>query len=141
MKDFANANVLTNIVFAPFQKRSELSDVQAISDISLVTLLRGKGRASVPSKVLGYMAAARPVIASVDSESETASLVARAGCGVIVEPEDSKALVKAITSLAGDPDLMRQLGRQGRQHLEEHYQKDKITGQYIQFFEEIVGQA
>ena len=141
LKAFAHANVLTNVVFAPFQMRSALSEVQAIADISLVTLLRGKGGASVPSKVLGYMAAARPVIASVDADSETASLLTRAGCGVLVEPEDSAALAIAITSLAGDPNRMLQLGRHGRQHLEEHYQKDKITGQYIKFFEEIVGQA
>lgn len=141
LKAFTHSNVLTNIVFAPFQKRSALSDVQAIADISLVTLLRGKGRASVPSKVLGYMAAARPVIASVDADSETASLLTRAGCGVIVEPEDSIALATAIASLAGDSNRMFWLGRHGRQHLEEHYQKDKITGQYVKFFEEIVGQT
>jgi len=141
LKDFARVDGLTNVIFAPFQPRNMLSEVQAISDISLVTMRHGKGRASVPSKVLGYMAAARPVIAAVDADSETASLVNRAGCGQVIQPEDSAALAGAITSLAADCERRRELGYSGRRYLEMNYQKEAITGQYVQFFEGIVGHA
>jgi colanic acid biosynthesis glycosyl transferase WcaI len=139
LRAFVEINSLTNVLFAPFQNRDILSDVQAIADVSIVTLLRGKGRVSVPSKVLGYMAAARPVIASVDTDSETASLVTHSGCGLVIEPENVAALARAIITLTGDGDLMTLLGNKGRRYLEDCYQKDKITGQYIKFFEEIVG--
>ncbi len=138
LKELAIANSLTNVVFSSFQPRAKLPEVQAIADISIVTLRRGKGRFSVPSKVLGYMAAARPVIASVDLDSETALLVSRAGCGEVIEPENSASLVDAIASLAENNERRRLLGNKGRQYLEDHYQKDKITGQYIKFFEDVV---
>ena len=63
---------LTNMKFLPFQPRSSLAEVQATADVGLVTLAPGCGRTSVPSKVLGYMAAWRPVIASADPDSDTA---------------------------------------------------------------------
>lgn len=129
---------LSNVLFAPFQARERLSEVQAIADISLVTLLKGKGRSSVPSKVLGYMAAGRPVIASVDSDSETASLVRRSGCGVVVDAEDGTALASAVVSLARDPALRRRLGMSGRNYLEAHYDKANVTGKYVKFFESMV---
>jgi len=139
LEEIARANDLTNVVFAPFQPREMLSQVQAASDISIVTLLRGKGRFSVPSKVLGYMAAARPVIAAVDSDSETASLINASHCGVVVKPEDSQALAEAIASLAIDCDRRLELGASGRRYLEANYEKSATTNEYVRFFEIIGG--
>jgi colanic acid biosynthesis glycosyl transferase WcaI len=137
MKVSAIEKCLANVTFYPFQKRELLSDVQAASDISIVTLLRGKGKASVPSKVLGYMAAARPVIASVESDSETAHLIRDSKCGEVVEPEDVEQLCLAITKLANSLDLRMEMGIQGRLYLEQNYQRNKVTSQYIDFFESL----
>ena len=87
-KDRVEAKVrelgLKNIRFLPFQPRERLSEVQATADVSLVTLAPGRGKTSVPSKVLGYMAAARPVIAAVDEDCDTAELIRKAKCGLVV---------------------------------------------------------
>jgi len=141
LKQYARENAMSNVLFAPFQPREKLSEVQAIADVSLVSLRRGKGRASVPSKVLGYMAAARPVIASVDSDSETATLVGQSNCGMVVEPESSVALAATIVHLLKDRPQMIRLGSNGRNFLEENYRKEKITGQYVDFFEDILGRG
>lgn len=141
LKEYAQQNGMANVLFAPFQPREKLSEVQAIADISLVSLRRGKGRASVPSKVLGYMAAARPVIASVDGDSETAALVVQSNCGMVVEPGNNAALAGAIVHLIGDRQQMIRLGSNGRHFLEANYRKEKITGQYVDFFEDIVGRG
>lgn len=129
---------LENILFAPFQPREKLAEVQAMADISLVTLKRGKGRTSVPSKVLGYMAAARPVVASVDSNSETARLVLSAGCGVVVESEDGAALAEAIGRLAVSVEDRCLMGQRGRQFLEANYRRATVTKRYAEFFERIM---
>lgn len=140
LKAKAESFELDNIVFAPFQPRKLLGEVQAMADISLVTLRRGKGRTSVPSKVLGYMAAARPVIASVDEDSETASLISRSDCGRQVSPEDVVELASMISSLAANSQLRRQLGLNGRKFLEANYKKEMVAEQYIRFLESVVQQ-
>ena len=128
---------LSNVVFAPFQARSRLPEVQAISDISIVTMGRGKGRASVPSKVLGYMAAARPVVAAVDADSETAALILKANCGIVTRPGNASELAQAIVALANDQAQRRKLGSNGRSHLESGYEKNRIVGLYVDYFESV----
>lgn len=129
---------LTNVIFAPFQPRDVLGDVQAISDVSVVTLGAGKGKNSVPSKVLGYMAAARPIVASVDCDSETALTISAAKCGRVVEPGSGEKLAEAILKFKGDSELSRTLASNGRLFLERHYSRQDIVDQYSMFFEQIV---
>ena len=131
---------LENVIFSPFQSREVLDQVQAMSDVSIVSLTGGKGRASVPSKVLGYMAAGRPVLASVDPDSETARIIMRADCGWVVEPDNSDKLAELISSIQGDTELeLRQrLGENGREFLEKYYARDAVTNKYIEFFKRVI---
>jgi colanic acid biosynthesis glycosyl transferase WcaI len=138
MKARVEREGLSNVLFAPFQPRERLSEVQAVADVSLVTLLRDKGKHSVPSKVLGYMAAGRPVVAAVDEDSETARLVHTAGCGEVLEPENGAILAEVIARLADDEDRRLRLGRAGREHLEQYYRRELITARYLKFFEQVV---
>jgi colanic acid biosynthesis glycosyl transferase WcaI len=125
---------LTNMRFLPLQERSRLSEVQSSADVSVVTLLKGKGMTSVPSKVLGYMSAARPVIASVDSESDTAGLIVAARCGIVVPPENHVELCDAILSLYTNRIHGKTLGANGRAYLVANYRREALTSRYEQLF-------
>lgn len=135
IQEEAAARSLRNVRFLPFQPRNLLSEVQSVADVSVVTLKKGKGMTSVPSKVLGYMAGARPVVASVDLESDTATLVRRAGCGLVVPPENAEELCAAIRELYEDRARAAACGRSGRLFLENNCGRSRITGQYVRFFE------
>ena len=74
----------------------------------------------MPSKTYTALAAARPVIAAVDSDTAIAQLVADAGCGLAVPPDDADALVAAIGELAADPERCRRLGEAGRAWMVDH---------------------
>jgi len=121
---------LANVRMLPFQPRERLAEVQSTADVSLVTLLPGQGDGSVPSKVLGYMAAARPIVASVDSDSDTASWVGAAECGVVVPPQDPGALAQAILDLRADTARREALGRNGREYLVAHFSHTAALAQY-----------
>ncbi len=47
---------------------------------------RGLAGYVVPSRLYGILAAGRPVLVAAEAESETAQLVARVGCGIVVPP-------------------------------------------------------
>ncbi len=121
---------LKNVTFLPFQDRERLNEVQSVGDVSLVTLLRGHGRTSVPSKVLGYLAAGRPVIAAVDMDSETARFVTRAGAGVVVAPGDATAMAEALLAMRQDPDRRKVMGQAGRKYLEVNCSKEDVLQAY-----------
>jgi len=132
------AHGFSNIHFLPFQPRELLPEVQNCATISMVSLLPNKGIFSVPSKVLGYMAAGKPVVASVDLHSETGRLIQQAKSGVVVQPADPKALLKAVEDLIESPPVLSRAGELGRLYLEQHYSRSQVCSQYASFFEQII---
>lgn len=109
---------LDNVVFAPLQPRERLPEVLAAGDIHLVVLRRGLAKVSVPSKVYSILAAGRPVLASIDPDTEITRLVAAAECGVCVPPEDPAAFVAGLITLIDDLDRAAAQGDNGRRHVE-----------------------
>lgn len=121
---------LKNMRFAPFQPRGVLSNVLSSASVGLVTLLPGHGGNSVPSKILGYLAAGRPVIVSVDRGSDTWEFIQEAQCGLCVPPGDPVALALAVRKLRNDPILADRLGANGRTYLVENLHRRVITAKY-----------
>ena len=111
---------LANLVLIGYQPAERLPEVLAAADIHLVPLRAGLGSVSVPSKTYTALAAARPVIAAVDPGTAIAQLIADAGCGIAVAPDDADALVAAIAELAADPERCRHLGEAGRAWVVDH---------------------
>ncbi len=127
---------LTNMRFFPFQPADRLSEVQATADVGVVTLLPGSGRNSIPSKMLGYMAAGRGVVASVDPESDTATAIQQAGCGLAVPCQDVQGMVQAIRR-AMEPGVARQWGQAARKQFLARYSRSANTAKYIELLEQV----
>jgi len=128
---------LDNIRFLPFQPRERLSDMQSAADVSLVTLAPGRGKTSVPSKVLGYMAAARPVIAAVDLDCDTADLIRKAGCGVVVPPGEPVTLAAAVLHYYRRPEARRTAGEAGYRYFLSHFEKERVLQQYLEVIQSV----
>jgi colanic acid biosynthesis glycosyl transferase WcaI len=131
----ARASGLTNVSFLPFQPREDLCDVQASADVSLVTLAPDRGHTSVPSKVVGYMAAGRPVVASVDLDCDTADVIRSSGCGVVVPPGDADALADALGALLADAEERARMCRRARLAFEERYGAEAALDRYAHVLE------
>jgi colanic acid biosynthesis glycosyl transferase WcaI len=123
---------ITNLRFLPFQPAERLKEVQGTANVGLVTLLPNSGITSVPSKVLGYMAAGRPVIASVTKQSDTAQLVRNASCGLVCAPQNAQALANSIVRLADDDLMCRNFGVNARNYVEKYLSRVNVVNQYEQ---------
>ena len=58
--------------------------------------------------------------------------------GLLVPPNDSRALAEAINSLLDDPQRMRSMGVEGRQRVMEHFTWDKVAERMVGYFREIL---
>jgi colanic acid biosynthesis glycosyl transferase WcaI len=132
-----NDSGLKNVLFLPFQPRKRLSEVQATADVSLVTLAPGRGKTSVPSKVLGYMAAARPVIASVDRDCDTAQLIREAECGAVAPPGEAAALAETILHFYQCPEHCRTMGVKGLEYFIKKFERRQVLDKYIALLAEL----
>ncbi len=126
----ADSKELTNVQFLPFQPRSCLPEVLASADVSLVVLRKGIGTGSLPSKTFSILASGRPIIASVDEQSETWCLIEKAQAGLCIEPENPNALAQAILTLKNDRTLRDQLGQNGRNWAERNHSPQSATIQF-----------
>ena len=121
---------LSNVQFLPFQPRSRLPEVLGSADVSLVILRKGIGTGSLPSKTFSILASGRPIIASVDEQSETWNLIQKAQAGLCIEPENPSELVKAILILRNDKNLRERLGQNGRLWAEKWHSPESATIQF-----------
>ena len=125
--------------FLPFLSRPDLADILAASDVALLTQRRHVIDAVVPSKLVTYMAAGLPVVASVHADSEAARLIRRAKCGLVVEPETPGLLRDAIAELLADPDRRRQLGAAGRAFAESEFDRSRVVAKQAAILESLAG--
>lgn len=121
---------LPNLRLLPFQPRALVPEILASADAGLVTLRAGLGRCCVPSKVLGYMAAARPTLAVVDRDSDTADQIRLPDAGLVCPPGDDAALATAVLRLRADPELRRKLGTAARAAFDRAYAKAVVLPRF-----------
>ncbi len=105
---------VANVRFAGYQPVPRLAEVLATGDVHVVPLRAGLGDVSVPSKTYSSLAAGRPVVASIDLDSEIPHLLAEAGAGIAVAPGDVAGFVAALRSLLAEPARASAMGEAGR---------------------------
>jgi glycosyltransferase involved in cell wall biosynthesis len=120
---------LENLVLLPLQPFADFSDVLASADVLVAVIEPDAGTFSVPSKVLSYMCAGKPVLLAAPAENLAARIVARENAGVVVSPEDEAGFVAAGLALMRDRGRDA-LGRNGRAYAVAHFEIEAIADRF-----------
>jgi colanic acid biosynthesis glycosyl transferase WcaI len=123
---------VANLRFVGYQPIERLPEVLATGDVHVVPLRSGLGDVSVPSKTYSSLAAARPVVASIDRDTAIPQLLVASGGGISVGPDDAAVFVGAIRALADDPARREEVGAAGRRWVVEHASPQAIGDAYAQ---------
>jgi len=100
--------------------------LQSIGHICLLPMRRGAGTSSIPSKLMAYLLSGKPVLATLDSECDTAQCIRGAQCGWVGEPEDAAWLSAKMGEVAMLPsEFLATMGRSGRAYGLEHFSRSK----------------
>jgi colanic acid biosynthesis glycosyl transferase WcaI len=113
-----------------FQPFDSLPDVLGSADILVAILEADAGVFSVPSKVLSYLCAGRPVLLAVPSENLAAKIVNECGAGLTVEPNDKIGFRGAAQRLIDSPQLRQKCGEAARRYAEAHFDIHRIGDQF-----------
>jgi colanic acid biosynthesis glycosyl transferase WcaI len=128
---------LGNVVQLPFQDFADLPLVHASADVLLVILEADAGVFSVPSKVLTYHCAGRPILAAIPSSNLAAKIIARARSGEVVDPGDAHSFVTTADAMLEDADGRARYGYHARKYAETTFKIDNIADT----FESLAGEA
>lgn len=137
IEQMAKGKNLKNVKFIPQQPQEVVPLIWASASVGLITYRAGCADFSVPSKLLAMMCAARPVIASVDKDSETAKIIRATGAGICVAPESPEEFSQAVLKFKSDPQLVTALGIAGRRYVENNLQRKLISKKYEKLFESL----
>ncbi|MBI1870453.1 MAG: glycosyltransferase family 4 protein [Chlamydiae bacterium] len=89
--------------------------------------------------ILEAQAAGVPVVASnVGGISE---VVVDGKTGILVPPQDSQALERTLNKMLEDPALARHMGSQGREHVSQKFNLDRMTDKVIALYEKVLSHS
>ena len=125
---------LANVYFGDYQPIERLSEVLATGDIHLVPLRTGLAAVSVPSKSYSILAAGRPMLASIDLNTEIPNMLQQSGAGIAVEPDNAPAFIEALGRLVNNRDQLSEMGANGRKWVETHASPASVAARYEEIF-------
>jgi colanic acid biosynthesis glycosyl transferase WcaI len=105
---------IDNIRTLPLQPRDEYFNIVNSSDACLICLDERMKAPCFPGKTINLLAAEKPIIAITEKSSETGRIITEAGCGEVIEPNDTAGLQNAILRLYLSPEQRSIYGKQGK---------------------------
>ena len=121
---------LPNVHFMDLQPLNRLNELLNLADIHLLPQRADAADLVMPSKLTGMLASGKAIIATAHEGTELAAVVRK--CGLVVPPEQPDEFSEAILRLAGDPQIRKTLGRNGRELAERELSKDIVLGRFLE---------
>ena len=131
------AKEIPNLVVTGFQPINRLSEVLSTGDIHVVLLKKGLGASSVPSKIYSTFAAGRPVIASVDPETEVSRILSETQAGIAIPPESTTEFIATIERMVENHEERTEMGAAGRLWVEKQPTAKTVAESYINLFDRL----
>lgn len=130
LHDARDARQIGSLKLLPIQPAEVLPNVLATADVLVAMIEVDAGTFAVPSKVLSYMCAGRPILLAAPKENLAARTVEKARAGIVVDPLDAAGFLNAARLLREDPQLRADLGANGRAYAERTFDMKRITDRF-----------
>lgn len=122
-EDLSKQLNLKNVIFHGQHPITDMPRFYEMADAFLVTLKANKFISyTLPNKVQSYLAAGKPIIGSIDGETQM--VIKEANCGLCCGAEDFKSLAKIVKEFAEDRKKHKVFGENARTYYENNFSKD-----------------
>lgn len=137
LQNMAQAMELHNTVFLDAVPKHQASAYLNAADICVVTLQDiPLFKGAIPTKLLDYMACAKPVLCGI--EGEAAQIVSAAGAGVIFSPDDAEQLATLIVELTQSQEAALKMGAGGLPFVRQFYSVNRSQEKMEQILQQVV---
>lgn len=117
---------LDNLVLLDFQPYAQLPDVLGSADVLLANVEPESSVFCVPSKILSYLCAGRPILLSIPRGNLGARVIDRAQAGYTCNPDDPADLLNHAESIWANHHLREKMGINARKYAEQTFDISRI---------------
>jgi colanic acid biosynthesis glycosyl transferase WcaI len=131
LKDLVTAKGINNVKFFPLQPAERLCDVLNMADFHLVLQKKAAADLVMPSKLTAILSVGGVAIVSAESGTTLFDIIKENNMGILVEPENSSALIETIEICLGRYE--NKIKDNARQYALKNLDKQAIMGQFHTF--------
>jgi len=127
-------NLPENLKLLGIQKFIYMNSVLSIADIFIATLSSDAGKFSVPSKILNYLCAGKPIIFCASKNNQTSKILKKFNCGKVFEDGNIGKISNFINEIKKNKKLRKQIGLNCRIYAEREFNLNKISNKFNKIF-------
>jgi glycosyltransferase involved in cell wall biosynthesis len=128
-----------HLLLLPFQPATEFYEALVAADVLIATINPDASEYSVPSKVLTYMAAGRPILAAIPPRNLAARTISAASAGMVVDPEDPIEFRRVARALMDDATLRFRLGEAALAYATANFEIEAMARRFEDVFRRFAG--
>jgi glycosyltransferase involved in cell wall biosynthesis len=125
------------LIVNPYQPYEEISNVLGTAEVLVALLEPDAGIFSVPSKVLAYHCAGRPMLLAVPEENLAAKIVTDNGTGMVGNPSDTNLFCRNADSLYDDHQNRAAMGRRAQTYAMNNFDIGKISDRFDEIIQHV----
>ena len=124
-------NKRQNIELYDFLPITELAQLFADASVLIAVLDPAASSFSVPSKVMSYLSAGKPIVASIDPNNASAKILKNTGAGIVISPEATALeFSEAVTKIVSNPQIAISMSESGIKYAEENFDSN-VAAQFF----------
>jgi colanic acid biosynthesis glycosyl transferase WcaI len=110
-----------NLTLLDYQPYEQLPNMLATADVLVVVLEKDASRYSVPSKVLNYFCAGRPVLGVLPGDNAVARAIETSSAGLVVDHSETDKASAMLNGLLADAATREKMGAAARAYAEKTF--------------------
>ncbi|MEY4573406.1 MAG: hypothetical protein RLZ10_2696, partial [Bacteroidota bacterium] len=126
-------NIRENILLKNFLTIPELGRLFADASVLLAVLEPEASKYSVPSKIMSYLSAGKPIVASIDPMNASAKILLENNAGIVVPPDAPISnFSKAVIEIISNPSLQILMSKSSAQYANKNFDGAKAAAHFLQ---------
>jgi len=127
------SNIRENIVLKDFLTIPELGQLFADASVFLAVLESKASNFSVPSKIMSYLSAGKPIVASIDPINASAKILVENSAGIVIPPDAPIAdFSQAVIKIISNQNLQISMGKASTQYALKNFDGKKAAYFFLQ---------
>ena len=122
------------LLLLPFQTAADFQKALATADVLVAILEPNAAKYSVPSKVLAYMTAGKPVLAAIPAENLAARTISAAAAGLTTDPDNPGEFRRLARLLIMDEQRRNEIGAAALTYARVNFDIDRIAARFEAIF-------